>query len=177
MCGRVSSAVRVYIYTYILYIYIHTTYTYPGDSPSARILPAEFKGGPGIVFGKDQCDRFAGLPHGRPGWALPAALFAPINLKRSILARLLFYIPHLSLSPPLFPSRSHLHELTRLGAFCPRSARRLARLRQEDNRRALGELHETCRISFYREKLKIITEDLRDEIGERRNSTTALRSN
>lgn len=58
----------------------------PGDSPSARILPVEFKGGPGIVFGKDQCDRFAGLPHGKPGWALPAALFAPINLKRFVLS-------------------------------------------------------------------------------------------
>ena len=37
------------------------------DSASARILPAEFKGGLAIVFGKDQCDRFAGLPHGKPG--------------------------------------------------------------------------------------------------------------
>lgn len=57
-----------------------------GDSPTARILPVEFKGGPGIVFGKDQCDRFAGLPHGKPDWALPAALFAPLNLKRSVLS-------------------------------------------------------------------------------------------
>lgn len=37
------------------------------DSASARILPAEFKGGLAIVFGKDQCDRFAGLPHGKLG--------------------------------------------------------------------------------------------------------------
>lgn len=54
------------------------------DSASARILPAEFKGGQAIVFGKDQCDRFAGLPHGKP---LPAALFASLNLKRFILSR------------------------------------------------------------------------------------------
>lgn len=108
----------------------------PGDSPSARILPVEFKGGPGIVFGKDQCDRFAGLPHGKPGRALPAALFAPLNLKRSVLSNSSYSsLPRsLCLSRPLFslPSR-----ITRLRAFCPRSAHRLARLRQENSRETL----------------------------------------
>jgi len=84
----------------------------PADSPSARILPVEFKGGPGIVFGKDQCDRFAGLPHGKPGWALPAALFAPINLKRSVLFLLLRVSPCLVLSVLSLILSSHCLQIT-----------------------------------------------------------------
>lgn len=72
--------------------------------------------------------------------ALPAALFAPLNLKRSVLSDSSYSsLPRrrsLCLSPPppllpLVPSR-----ITRLreSAFCPRSARRLARLRQENSR-------------------------------------------
>jgi len=104
----------------------------PADSPSARILPVEFKGGPGIVFGKDQCDRFAGLPHGKPGWALPAALFAPINLKRSVLFLLLRISPCLVLSVSLSYSLLPLPSNNHLRAFCSHSTQRLAQLRQEN---------------------------------------------
>lgn len=76
MCTYVCAAVSPHACPLAMYvcIYVCMCTRTPGDSPSARILPVEFKGGPGIVFGKDQCDRFAGLPHGEPGLGSPCCI-------------------------------------------------------------------------------------------------------